>query len=195
MLRRLSVLTAALALCVLVASAATEQKTKLHGTGTDMVGLMKSDPTNAGTFDGTWMYVNRDAHFALWIRTKNGKRQAKLQFQSLAGPEAFETDWDGKATYYMAGHPVNFELKLASADANKLAGAWNWDLEIGDSARVEKADVVVYRTGYGRTLQMDFNNFEKTIRRNGVDQTAKVPTSWAWIKISQRELLWAELPF
>jgi hypothetical protein len=90
---------------------------------------------------------------------------------------------------------VTFELKLANADATKLTGAWFWDLEIGDSARKEKADVVVYRTGYGRTLQMDFNNYEKTIRRSGVDQMARVPTSWAWTKISKRELLWAELPF
>ncbi|HEX4823277.1 MAG TPA: hypothetical protein VFV19_03095 [Candidatus Polarisedimenticolaceae bacterium] len=195
MLRKGLTLTALVLAGAAVCWAATEQKTKLHGIGTDTVGLMKSDPTNVGTFDGTWMYVNRDSHFALWIRTKNGKRQAKLQYQSLAGPEAFETDWDGKATYYMAGHPVTFELKLASADANKLSGAWNWDLEIGDSARKEKADIVVYRTVYGRTLQMDFNNYEKTIRKNGVDQTAKVPTSWAWIKVSKRELLWAELPF
>jgi len=188
-------LLAAAALCALTVHAATEEKTKLRGTGTDRVGLMKSDPTNAGTFDGTWMYVNRDSRFALWVRTKEGKRQAKVQYQSLAGPEAFETDWDGRVTYYMAGHPVTFELKLARADADRLSGAWDWVLEIGNSARIEHAKVDVYRTGWGRTLQMDFADYEKIVRRNGVDQTAKAPVSWAWIKVSKRELLWAELPF
>jgi hypothetical protein len=185
----IAALTSALAL------AAVEEKTNVRGIGTERIGLMKSDPTDAGTFDGTWMYVNRDSRFALWVRTKDGRRQVKVQYQSLAGPEAFETDWDGKADYFMAGNPVSFELRLADGDASKLKGAWSWDLKIGNSARVEKSEIVLYRTGYGRTMQMDFVNFERTLRRNGVDQTARIPTSWSWTKVSKRELLWAELPF
>jgi hypothetical protein len=102
---------------------------------------MKSDPTNAGTFDGTWIYVNRDSRFAMWIRTKQGKRQLRLQYQSLASPEAFETDWDGKAIYYMGDKPVNFELKLTTQTADELSGTWSWVLKFGTSGRVETADV------------------------------------------------------
>jgi hypothetical protein len=195
-MRPLRPLLAAIALvgCA-VAFPASEEKTNLRGTGTDRVGIMKSDATTAGSFDGTWLYVNRDARFALWIRTKDGARQVRLQYQSLASPESFETDWDGKAVYYMAGRPVTFELKLATQDAEKITGSWSWILQLDRSGRKETADVVMYRTAYGRTFQMDFNNYAKTVTRNGVDRTVNVPNSWSWIKVSKRELLWEELPF
>jgi hypothetical protein len=55
----------------------------------------------------------------------------RLQYQSLAGPEAFETDWAGKASYYMAGKPASFSLTLGSADADVIAGKWDWELSTG----------------------------------------------------------------
>jgi hypothetical protein len=195
-MRSLRPLLAAAALASFaVAFPSSEEKTNLPGPGTDVVGIMKGDTTTEGTFEGTWMYVNRDGHFAMWIRTKNGKKQVRLQFQSLAGPEAFETDWDGKAVYYMAGQPVTFELKLASADAARMTGSWSWIAQLEHVVRKETADLVMYRTGYGRSLQMDFKNYAKTFARDGKDRTARVPTSWSWTKISKRELLWEELPF
>ena len=174
---------------------AAEEKTKMPGIGNDHVILIKGDPTTRGSFDGTWMYVNRDAHYAMWIRTKNGKRQVRIQYQSLANAEAFETDWDGKATYYVSGKPISFELKLGTNDPANLNGTWNWNAEFEASSRKETAELNIYRTGYGRTLQMDFKNFERTYVRNGVAKTIKVPNSWGWTKISKRELLWEELPF
>ena len=184
---------AALAVGALAFSA--EEKTNLPGTRNDIQAIMKSDPTNAGTFDGTWIYVNRDSRFAMWIRTKQGKRQLRLQYQSLASPEAFETDWDGKAIYYMGDKPVNFELKLTTQTADELSGTWSWVLKFGTSGRVETADVLLYRTTYGHMMQMDFKNYAKTLIRNGVDRTVNVPTSWAWTKVSKREILWQEMPF
>ena len=184
---------ATLAGCAIAFSA--EEKTNLPGPGTDIQAIMKSDPTNAGSFDGSWMYVNRDSRFAMWIRTKNGKRQVRLQYQSLASPEAFETDWDGKSIYYMGGKPVTFELKLTDQTADKLSGSWAWVLKFETSGRVETADVVLYRTMYGHTMNMDFNNYAKTLTRSGVDRTVKVPTSWSWTKVSKREILWQEMPF
>jgi hypothetical protein len=172
-----------------------EEKTDLPGIGNDRQAIMKAEETTAGSFDGTWIYVNRDAHFAMWIRTKNGKRQVRLQYQSLAGPEAFETDWDGKSVYYMGGKPVTFELKLATESPDKLTGSWQWVLKFEGTGRAETADLLIYRTTYGRTMQMDFKNYARTITRGGVDRTMRVPTSWAWTKVSKRELLWQELPF
>jgi hypothetical protein len=177
------------------AALAADVKTDIPGMGPDKQLLVKAEPTTAGTFDGTWMYVNRDARWALWIRTKDGVPQVKMQFQSLASPEAFETDWNGKSLYYLAGNPVNFELKLGKCNARQLQGSWAWALEIDKQVRREKADVVVYRTVYGRTLLMDFQNYEQIVTRNGRDTTMRVPFSWTFSKISQRELLWDELPF
>jgi hypothetical protein len=118
-----------------------------------------------------------------------------MQFQSLASPEAFETDWNGKSLYYLAGNPVNFEFKLGKSNSHQLQGSWAWALEIDKQVRREKADVVVYRTVYGRTLLMDFQNYEQIVTRNGRDTSMRVPFSWTFSKISQRELLWDELPF
>ena len=191
---RILVAAAGAAALALVAPAA-EEKTNLSGGGGEKVALLKADPTIAGSFDGTWMYVNHDARWVLWARTKNGVPQVKLEYMSLASPEAFETDWDGKAEYYVAGSTVTFELTLGKSSADRLVGTWSWLLKIDSSGRRETADIVMQRTGYGRTLLMDFKNFEKTITRDGRDKTIKLPVAWSWTKISKRELLWDELPF
>ena len=187
--------TVAAASAITLAVYAGEVKTDLPGIGPERPMIQKDDPTSAGSFDGTWMYVNRDTHFALWVRTKNGVPQVRLQFQSLASPEAFESDWDGKALYYMAGNPVTFELKLGESNLDRIVGKWSWVLTVGNSMRRETADIVIYRTVYGRTLMMDFENYEKTITSGGKNKIMKAPVVWNWVKISNREILWDELPF
>ena len=184
-----------LAAVVLTPVFAGQERTNLPGNTGDRVLVDKPEPTTAGTFEGTWLYVNRDSRFALWSRMKNGTPQVKVQYQSLAGPEAFETDWDGKAVYYLAGNPVTFELKLGPSTADKIVGRWFWELKVGDAHRLETADVVVHRTHYGRTILMDFQNFEKTITHGGQDKVVKLPVVWTWTKVSKRELIWDELPF
>lgn len=174
---------------------AEDEKTDLPGNGTDRIIVQKAEATTAGSFEGTWLYLNRDARFALWSRMKDGAPQVKLQYQSMASPEAFETDWDGKALYYLAGNPVTFELKLGPSTGDKIVGKWFWELKVGDAHRLETADVVLQRTHYGRTLLMDFQNFERTITKDGKDKVTKLPVVWNWIKISKRELIWDELPF
>jgi hypothetical protein len=195
-MRRVRALTAVAAMsAIALAVRAGEVKTDLPGIGTERQLMEKNDPVTAGTFDGTWLYVNRDSHFALWIRTKDGVPQVRVKYQSLAGPEAFETDWDGKAIYYMASHPVTFELKLGDTTPDRLTGKWSWVLTSGNAMRREVADIVIYRTLYGRTLLMDFQNYEKTIVSNGKNHVMRAPVAWNWLKISNRELLWDELPF
>ena len=194
-MRRTLIPLAVLLVLAAGAALASEENTKLPGMGTDTMGLKKADPTTAGEFDGTWMYVNRDARYAMWIRTKDGTRQVKIQFQSLANPEAFETDWTGKTTYYLAGNPVKFDLTVTGADADKITGNWSWVLEVGGSGRRETANVVLQRTGYGRNLLMDFQDFQRIVTQDGQNKVFRVPTAWNWVKVSKRELLWDELPF
>ena len=191
--RILAALAAASAIALAVH--AGEIKTDLPGIGTERQLIQKDDPTTAGSFDGTWMYVNRDVRFGLWIRTKNGVPQVKVQYQSLAGPEAFESDWDGKAIYVMAGNPVTFDLTLGERTANRISGKWAWVLTVGNSMRREVADVVMYRTLYGRSLLMDFQNYEKTITSGTKNKVISAPVVWNWIKLSNRELRWEEFPF
>ena len=195
-MRRVRLLAAVFAgLAITLAAHAEDVKTDLPGLGSEKQMIHKDEATSAGTFDGTWMYVNRDMHFALWVRTKNGTPQVKIKFQSLASPEAFESDWDGKSIYYLAGNPVTFELKLGESTADRIVGKWSWVLTVGNSMRRETADVVMYRTLYGRSLLMDFVNYEKTITSNGKNKIMQAPVVWNWAKISNRELLWEELPF
>jgi hypothetical protein len=174
---------------------AGQEPTDLPSASADRTLIDKAEPTTAGTFEGTWLYVNRDSRFALWSRVKNGTPQVKVQYQSLASPEAFETDWDGKALYFLGGNPVTFELKLGPSTSDRIVGRWFWELKVGEARRLETADIVVHRTHYGRTLLMDFQNYEKTITKGGQDKVSKLPMVWSWIKISKRELIWDELPF
>jgi hypothetical protein len=158
-------------------------------------GVRGGVPTTSGEFAGTWIYVNRDVHYALWIRTKDGKPQVKMQYQSLASPESFETDWAGQANYYMAGSPATFSLTLDRADADAIAGRWAWELTAGESARVENASITMERTGYGRTLAMNFKDYRRTTTSGSHGNVLKGPVTWTWIKVSKRELLWDELPW
>jgi hypothetical protein len=185
---------ASLVLAAVVAAAAGALAAVPEPPG-QRVGVRGGEPTKAGTFDGTWMYTNRDAHYALWIRTKDGKPQVRLQYQSLANPEAFETDWAGRASYYMAGKPASFSLLLDSADTDALSGRWEWELSTGSSARHESAGVRIQRTGYGRTLAMDFKDYQRTITSGPRGNVLKGPMTWTWVKVSKRELLWDELPW
>jgi hypothetical protein len=195
-MRPLRILAATAAVFSLaLAVTAEEEKTGLRGFGNERVTISMADPTNAGTFDGTWMYVNRDMQFGMWIRTKNGVPQVKLQFQGLASPEAFESDWDGKAAYYLAGSPVTFELKLGTSSADRIAGTWSWVLKAGQTGRSETASIVMYRTWDGRTLLMDFQDYERVLTRGSQNKVFKTANVWNWIKISKRELLWDEFPF
>jgi hypothetical protein len=159
------------------------------------VGVRGGEPTQAGAFEGTWIYANRDAHYAMWIRTKDGKPQVRLQYQSLASPESFETDWAGRANYYMAGKPASFSLLLDGGDAQALAGHWDWELTAGSSARSETASVTLQRTGYGRTLSMNFKDYQRVITSGPNGNVIKAPMTWTWVKVSKRELLWDELPW
>ena len=174
---------------------AGEVKSDLPGTGTDRQLIQKDEPTELGSFDGTWMYVNRDLRFSMWIRTTNGVSQVRLQYQSLANPEAFESDWDGKALYYLAGNPVTFELKLGPCTADQITGSWSWVVKGGSSGRSETANIVLYRTYDGRTLLMDYQDYERRLTQGDRARVVKAPTVWNWIKISKRELLWDEMPF
>jgi hypothetical protein len=177
-----------------LAGHAGEEKTDVLTLGSAK-NIKKAEPTTAGSFDGTWLYVNRDARYAMWIRTKDGVPQVKVQYQSLASPEAFETDWEGKALYYLAGSPVTYELKLGKSSGDQITGTWNWNLVIDGARRQETADLVVYRTATGRSLLMDFQNYQKIVTQRGTDKTYRYPVAWTWAKISKRELLWDELPF
>ena len=195
MRRARKLVMAAVASTIAFCAFAGEVKTDLPGIGNERQLIQKDEPTDAGSFDGSWMYVNRDMRFGMWIRTKNGTPQVRLQFQSLASPEAFESDWDGKALYYLAGNPVIFELKLGECTANRIVGKWEWVLSTGTAMRKETADIVIYRTVYGRSVVMDFQNYEKTISDNVKNKVMRAPVVWNWIKISNRELLWDEFPF
>jgi hypothetical protein len=174
---------------------AGEIKTDIPGIGNEKVLISLDEPTTAGSFDGTWLYVNRDSRFGIWIREKDGLPQVKVQYQSLANPEAFETDWDGKALYYLGEHPVTFELKLTERTADRIQGKWSWVLDGGDASRKETADVVLFRTDYGRTMQINFQNFERVIYNGVKNKIMRTPMVWTWNKISKRELMWDEFPF
>ena len=88
-----------------------------------------------------------------------------------------------------------FELKLGASTADRIVGTWSWVVEVDGSGRRETADIVIYRTGYGRALVMDFQNYQLTITLEGKNRITKPPVVWNWLKISKRELLWDEMPF
>jgi hypothetical protein len=159
------------------------------------IAVMTPEPVSMGSFGGTWLYVNRDGRFALWVRTENGATRARVQFQSIVTPESFESDWNGEANYFVAGAPVRFEQKIARADSQRMDGTWFWNLDAGTTGRKEESGLVFQRTGTGRMLAMEFTSFRRTFRKAGENKVVQMPQVWTWTKVSKRELLWDELPF
>lgn len=157
--------------------------------------VMVPDPTSAGTWEGTWIHVNRDTRIAMWMRTVDGKPQAKLQYQSTSSPESFETDWDGKAVYTLGGRPASFELKLTERERDQIAGTWSWDVQFEDSGRTETGAFTAHRTGDGRALYLRFHEFERAIRRRDDLRRHRATPVWGFTKVSKRLAQWDELPF
>jgi hypothetical protein len=149
--------------------------------------------TSAGVWDGTWSYMYRDGRYAVWLRTVDGKPELRLQFLSTSSPEAFETDWDGRAVYYLAGQPATFEIKLTEADKDHLAGTWNWGVEFPDSSRHEKGTFEMYRSADGRQLVVNFHDLERVTRRGERKETFSAAPVWIFRKASKRLVLWDEL--
>jgi hypothetical protein len=156
------------------------------------------EETGAGVWDGAYAYLCRDFKIALWIRTRDGVPEMKLRYSSLQLPEEFETDWNGKATYYMGGNPGTFELAYKSRDAKRIEGGWHWEIQATEEGRVEDASFTAYRAGVGRSVVFKFDKFEREMRKK--DAVRKIPfvppPVWTFRKVSKRtDVLWEEFPF
>jgi hypothetical protein len=152
-------------------------------------------PTDAGEWDGTWWYVNRDARMAIWLRTVDGLPELKFQFMSLSAPEGFATDWNAHSEYETRNAAGLFDLQIDERDANTIKGTWNWTLDTDDSARRQRGEVTIFRTGSGRQLVVYFNRFEFSIGRKDQEKWQPARQSWTFRKASKRLVLWDELPF
>ena len=78
------------------------------------------EPSDAGIWDGTWYYVNRDSRLVMWIKTEDGVPQIKLQYLSTASSEGFATDWSGNASYKMPHAEGSFSLNIKKRDADVI---------------------------------------------------------------------------
>ncbi len=156
------------------------------------------DETGAGIWDGTWVFSCRDFRIGLWIRTKDGIPEMKMRYQSNQTPETFETDWNGKASYFLSGQPATFEITYKNRDAKHIEGSWHWAVESVSRGRIEDAVFTVFRSGYGRSMVFKFDKLEQQVR---ADKTVRrfpavPPPTWTFAKVSKRvDVLWEELPF
>ncbi len=153
------------------------------------------DPSDEGTWDGTWSFQSVAMRMALWIRTRQRTIEIKLKYDGLHQPSLFETDWNGDASYYSSEHPATFRMHKTKADANRIEGTWFWESQFGNSPRVENGKFTLYRALDGRTLVFRFDDFELTTTRRGKPYRSEIPPVWTFQKVSKRQALWDEIPF
>jgi len=149
--------------------------------------------TDDGDWHGTWTYVNRNEQMMLWIDAQGETPRVRVQYFSLATPEAFQTDWNGSATYELGKEPATFHMNLTQADANRIHGTWLWDVQFSSAGRTERGVFTLYRVGDGRQLAIDFSEYEKVQRRAGKVSRYSGPASWYFKKVSKRHVLWQEV--
>lgn len=151
--------------------------------------------TDAGNWDGTYWYVSRDLHVAMWIRTTDGLPEIRLQMLHLVGPEEFLTDWKGEATYEARNGEGDFAMLLGERDANTIKGSWSWNLRVGDSVRRQLGEVTLFRSGVGREVVVLFDPYKVYLGKIGEENWREVDQVWTFRKASTRLVRWEELPF
>ncbi|MCP3982271.1 MAG: hypothetical protein GY716_23455 [bacterium] len=150
---------------------------------------------DSGTWNGTWVYVNRDGRWVFWIREKGKRPEIKLRYLGRSNLEGFETDWNTAADYTFRAAPVTFALSDIKADANTIEGSWDWNLVVGISSRKEHADISMYRTFRGRMAVVHFRNYEKVVNNRGKIETHTPEHAWTLRKVSNRIVSWEEILF
>ena len=159
------------------------------------VSVYVPEPTQVGNWDGTWYYASVDAKMAIWMRTRRGTPEVKLRYQSGAKDLSFETDWEGKASYYAAEKPATFEIHITRGDSSEIEGRWLWDVQFGTSGRTENGTFTLFRAQDGRIMVLKFQDYELVVTRGGKTFRTDQPPIWAFTKASKRQVLWDELPF
>ena len=149
--------------------------------------------TEEGDWHGTWTYVNRNEQVLLWIDGHGEKPRVKVQYFSLVTPESFQTDWDGVATYELAGEPATFHMEVTSGDANRIDGTWLWDVQFRGAGRSERGVFTLYRVADGRQATIRFSEYEKILRRGEKVSHFSGATSWNFKKVSKRHAPWQEV--
>jgi hypothetical protein len=140
------------------------------------------------------VYKSRQQRIVLWLREEQpGKPEYKLQYQSTSTPEAFTTDWNGRAEYAVTGTDALFNLAATEKDGNTIRGTLEWDLQFEKSGRNKSGKFLMYRGGDGRHLVMHFHDQSLTIRRAGKEASEQTETAWTFIKHSKRHILWEEI--
>ncbi len=151
--------------------------------------------SDAGSWDGTWYHVSRDYKIALWLRSVDGHVEMRWRYFHNGSLEGFDTAWSLQTDYVFSGALGRFELTLDEADAATIRGGWNWRLAREDQPRRETVKFRLYRILDGRTAVLVFDEYERVV---GVPES-EIPLprqyQWAFIKASNRQVRWDELPF
>lgn len=157
--------------------------------------VIAPERNDAGSWDGTYWYVNRDYRAAMWMRTTDGLPEIRLKLVAFGSPEEFETGWDCEASYEVPDGHGEFALSINERDANTIKGSWTWNLQVGASVRKQIGEVTIYRAGQGREVVMLFDPFKFHIGPADQERWIDVDQVWTFRKSSKRMIRWEELPF
>jgi hypothetical protein len=158
-------------------------------------GVGVPEPSDAGSWYGTWWYESRDYRMALWFREAGERPELSLQFFRFGLGEGFRTDWNGEVEYLVKANPGTFHLDITEGDEIYLRGTWNWLVEFPASGRSETGEVTIYRIGDGRRLAVVFDNLVRVMWRGTERTEFPLNQVWTFRKASRRLVRWEELPF
>jgi hypothetical protein len=164
-----------------------------HMTMFGRTSVASAERTDAGDWDGTWVYVSKRRRIALWIRSGDGGPELKLRMNEK-GTDIL-TDWEGHAEYVSRNRPGKFSLQVDQRDEDTISGRWIWRIGTDAAGRQETADFTMHRAGRGRRLVMRVENWS-TENWGGFEEKYGLPLQvWSFQKASRRMALWGELPF
>jgi len=157
---------------------------------------LPEDLTELGRFEGSWVYRSRDERIALFFETHDGAPRLRWRYESRRRPDAFETGWDGAASYFAEGRPGSFRMELTERGEHLMRGRLTWSYPLPRGAeKQDNGEFVIYRTGNGRTLALQFERYEEVLSHPEREPKSHVaPRKWVFVKASKRVVRWEELP-
>ena len=128
-------------------------------------------PSDAGSFEGTWYYVEPGFQIALFIAPdKTGVQKIRYHARTSGGSE-FETDEGGFAKYIDEGGTLVEVIFTGGVKAlNRIEGYLDRTVHLKNETVRETADFSLYRSGKGRQLVLYYPNF-KTERTDSSGHT------------------------
>ena len=159
-------------------------------------GIVVPEMTTDGEWNGSWARSSPNERIALFVRGDAAAPEIRVRYRDLRRPDAFETDWSGRASYHVEGDEAEFSLQITERDKDRIRCVWKRSVPWAGGVETESATVTIFRTDDGRKLAVTFEDLHRLRSQEGVEPRSIAQARlWTFRKVSRRVVRWEEILF